>query len=476
MINRLASSITPRLADQRGIILLSAMLGISFLMVVGISLLSATTTQRSATTANTFEANALLVAEAGIEESLESLNEDANFAGYGTAQQLFSDPVQGIGSYTTTVAAGAGTSKTITSVGRVYRYNQPTKLVKIKIVKVTVVGTSSPGYSVHTGPGGLILGGSASITNADVYVNGTLTLGGASKIGTNAQPLSVYVAHQACPTGSSPGPTYPTVCGSGQPISLAHSTAIYGSVCATNQTSTGPNNNIKTGNGGTGLQPGCVAPPVTTPTYDRAAHIAAVTTTGSATSNTYVCNSWPFTRTWPANLRLNGNVNIGGSCDITITGDTYITGNLDLGGASKITVSNSVGTTRPVVIVDGNITVGGSSSIVANSSGTGIQFISFKSSASCNPNCTSVTGTDLKTSSGVTTVTVGGAANLPGMIFQSYWGKIVLNGSGNLGSAIGQTVDLSGAGTITFGTSLSAGSTTWTISSYQQKFPKDVGL
>jgi hypothetical protein len=43
-------------------------------------------------------------------------------------------------------------------------------------------------------------------------------------------------------------------------------------------------------------------------------------------------------------------------------------------------------------------------------------------------------------------------------------------GSGNVGSAVGQTVDLSGAGTITFGTKLSSGAKTWTITSYQQKF------
>ena len=69
-----------------------------------------------------------------------------------------------------------------------------------------------------------------------------------------------------------------------------------------------------------------------------------------------------------------------------------------------------------------------------------------------------------------TTVTVGGAVNLPGMIFQSYWGRIVLNGSGNLGSAIGQTVDMSGAGTVLFGTSLASGTTTWSITGYQRQF------
>jgi len=196
-----------------------------------------------------------------------------------------------------------------------------------------------------------------------------------------------------------------------------------------------------------------------------------MTTAAASNSNTYTCQSWPFDRTWPANLRLNGNVSIASSCNVTISGNAYITGNLSIGGASRITVADSVGTTRPVIVVDGTITVGGSAQIVANSSGTGIQFISFRSNASCNPNCTNLTGNDLKNSQNQLTVDVGGAVNLPGMIFQAYWGRARLAGSGSVGSIIGQTVDLSGAGTVVFGTSLSSGVSTWAVTSYQQKFP-----
>ncbi|MGH7237661.1 MAG: hypothetical protein ACREGF_03950, partial [Candidatus Saccharimonadales bacterium] len=226
-------------------------------------------------------------------------------------------------------------------------------------------------------------------------------------------------------------------------------------------------NNIQGGKTGSGLKAGCTAPIVSQPSYDRAAQISAVTTTASGSSNSYVCNSFPFNRIWPGNLELTGNVNIGSSCNISVTGNVYITGNLTIGGASRLTVSSSAGTTRPVIIVDGTINVGGSAAMIANSSGTGMQFISFKSTAPCSPACTSVTGNDLKSSQSLQTVTVGGAVNLPGMIFQAYWSKISLSGSGNIGAAAGQTVDMSGAGTVVFGTELSSGSKTWTITSYQ---------
>ena len=133
-------------------------------------------------------------------------------------------------------------------------------------------------------------------------------------------------------------------------------------------------------------------------------------------------------------------------------------------------VAESAGTARPVVLVDGTIDVGGSGQIIANSFGTGIHFISMKSNAACGSTCTTLSGTALKNTQSYQTINVGGAANLSGMIFQAYWGKVSIRGSGNVGAAVGQTVDLSGAGTVTFGTKLSTGNKIWTVTSYQQVF------
>jgi hypothetical protein len=469
------------LNQHDGMLLVSVIIISGVLVIIGFSIANLSISQYAISNDKVYSANALMVTEAGIEQSIQEINSDEDFTGYATDQEFFNNASQGRGVFTTTIVNDPGdtNAKIITSVGRVYRYNKPSQVISSKTSKVTIVGTGSTGYSVHSGPGGLILGGSANITNSDVFVNGTITMNGASKIGTFAQPLSVNVANQACPTGNSPGPTYPQVCTSGQPISTAWSTAIYGTVCATHQTSnnypsSNPAGNILPGSTGEGLKLGCTAPPVTPPSYDKASQVAAVTTTTAGNNINYDCSRWKnpggFARTWPANIKLTGNVNWTSSCDLTITGDAYITGNLNIGGSAKIKVADSVGTDRPVVLVDGTITTGGSAQMIANSSGTGIHFISFKASASCNPNCTTLSGNDLKTSQNQTTVNVGGAANLPGMIFQAYWGKIIIGGSGNIGSAIGQTVDLSGAGTVTFGTSLSSGAKTWTITSYQDKF------
>lgn len=460
---------------ERGSIMIGLLVVGLSLTTIAVALLSFTSGTYSMAVRKTFAVNATQVAEAGIETSLNQLNQNGSFSGYATEQVFFDNATQGRGVYTTVVANGAtGDAKTITSTGKVYRYGTTTNPVQTRKVRVVVVGTASPGYSVHTGPGGLLLSGSANITNSDVYVNGYITMSGASKIGTTSKPSNVYVANYRCPTGSNPGATFPELCtgSNGQnPITLAYSTYIYGTVCATGQTSTGPNpsGNIQTGNGGAGLQIGCVAPQVAPPTYDRAAHVAGVTTTAASNNSTYTCTG-NQTKTWPANLRLNGSISIANSCKLTITGNVFITGDLTIGGAAQITIADSVGATRPVIMVDGKIDMGGSARILSNSAGTGAQFISYKSTAACNPGCTAVTGNDLYNSMQQETVKISGAVNLPGMIFQAYWGKITLSGSGNLGSAIGQTVDLSGAGTVLFGTTLASGTSTWSITGYQRLY------
>jgi len=459
-----------KIRNQHGS-LLGAVLAVSLaLSIIGLSLVTLVLSDFEITTKNVSDTNALLVAEAGIEQSLKELNEDDNFAGYPSAQEFFNNETQGRATFETTVVDEPDSeAKIITSTGNVYRLNDSENPVSTRKVKVTVVGTGSDGYSVFTGPGGLLMSGSATITNSDVFVNGFIDMTGSAKIGTPAQPVNVNVAHQDCPTGDLPGSTYPTVCSSGNPITMAYSTNIYGTVCATNQTSTGPNNNIQTGSGGEGLKLGCTTPPGSQPEYNRQTHINAVETTTSANDSTYRCNG-VRTPNLPANIQLTGDYTTSGSCSLTLNGNVYITGDLSLGGASKITVADSLGETRPVILVDGTIDIGGSTQLIANDAGTGIHFISFKSNAPCDPGCEDVTGNELKATQDLLTVDVGGAANLPGMLFQAYWGRVKLAGSGSVGTAVGQTVDLRGAGTVTFGLELSSGAKTWTITSYQQIF------
>ncbi len=462
--------------NEEGWFLVSVIVMSLFLTAIGFTMAQLVALQYAHARLEEYTQNAELTAEAGIEQTVNELDADSSFAGYSTPQLFFNNSTQGVGKFTTTVTEGSnGNSLVVISLGEVYQNSNSNTPYVTRGVKVILVGTASSGYSVLTGPGGLNLSGSANITNSSVYVGGSITMSGAAQIGTYNDPLTVDVGNDICPTGSSPGPTYPEVCTNGnQPISLQYSTDIYGSVCATGQTSTGPNNNIQGGSTGTGLQANCTSPVASPPQYDRLSQISQVTTTSSGTSNTYVCNSWPFNRNWPANLELTGNVSVDSSCNVTINGNVWITGNLSIGGASTITVANGI--PQPVVMVDGTITIDGSPQIIANSSGTGIDFISFSSTNPCTTGttstdyCSTLSGNDLYNSQQITTISVGGRVNLPGIIFDAYWGQVSINGSGNVGAATGQAVDLSGAGSVVFGTQLASGTQTWTITSYEPYF------
>lgn len=482
-MSKLADKLLQKPTDQRGVMLITIIAVGMIVTFVGLSLADLVINQYYRTGENVYRANATLTAEAGIEETLSKLNEDNAFSGFNEAQDFFDEESRGRATFETDVTDGSNGQKYIEATGKAYRSNG--KLISTRNVRVSLVGTASTAPSVHAGAGGLILGGSASINNSDVHVNGYISLSGAARIGSDSKPVNVSVANARCPLGTNPGATYPQVCTTGQPISISDwsTVGIIGTTCATGQTqakfplsqyNTNPPQ-IRAGtSSGSGLVAGCTAPVAPMPTYDRAAHISRMTTTGAASNNTYNCSNWVnpigFTRTWPANLRLEGNVNISSSCDLTITGDVYVTGNFTIGGGATVKIADSVGTTVPKIVVDGTVNLGGGGRVIANSSGTSAQVISFKSTASCNPNCTSVTGTNLRTSQDQQNVVVDGGGSYPGVGVWAYWSKVKISGAGLVGSVMGQTIDMEGAGNITFGTSLSSGTTTWTIRSYQRTF------
>lgn len=484
-MNKFANVLLKKPRDQKGVVLITILVVGMIITFVGLSFADLAIAQYGRTSDNVYRTNAVLTAEAGIEETLSELSGDVDFSGVTSEKTFYNDADRGKATYTSTVVTGSNGEKTITATGTTYRPKSQ-KVANTQKVRVTLVGTAAPVPSVVAGAGGLILGGSASINNSDVYVNGAISFANsAASIGSETHPVNVHVANANCPKGSNPGPSYPSVCSSGQPISIPDWSVVkvLGTICATGQTqakfpesqwNSNPPQIRAATSGGSGLTPGCTAPVLPMPTYDRPSHVSRMTTVGSMSSSTYNCNNWvsgiEFTRTWPANLRLNGDVSIGSSCNLTITGDVYITGNLTVGGGSTIRIADSVGTTIPKIVVDGTVNLGSGGKILANSSGTSAQIISYRSTASCSPNCANVTGTDLYNSRNQQNVTVDGGGSFPGLAVWAYWSKAKINGAGIVGAVTGQTIDMEGAGNVTFGTSLGSGTTTWTIRSYQRVF------
>lgn len=449
-------------ASQKGSIILVFLLTLPFLILLAIYYMQLSLTSFQVARFDQLHTEAQLAADAGADYAVEQVNADNSWTGTSSDVVLHSDSK--LKATFSASVTGDSSDKTVAITGKAYWPANSATPNRTVSVYVDLRPVTAGSYSVVTGEGGLIMNNNSKVVGGDVFVNGQITLSNSAQIGLSTNPVTVEVADQACP--QPPDSTYPRVCNSGegsQPVIINNLAHIYATVKATNQTN---------GNGmsNTGLVAGSTVSPQALPTYGRAAQEAAVTNnmTGSAAS----CTSNNGTVTWPANTKITGDVTISHTCKVTVQGNIWITGELEMSNSAQLIVADALGSTVPVIMVDGQegASFNNSSQLVSNSSGTGFEVVTFYSKASCSPECSSVTGTDLYNSRGITTIALNNSASAPNTTFYSYWTQIQIGNSGQIGAVIGQTIQLNNAGTISFGSSTQlGGSTTWVVKGYRRQ-------
>lgn len=466
----IAKSRSPKVSEK-GFVLVLTLLEITMFMLIMAAISQAALSNFVSSRADLYSYRALDLAEAGADAALAGINQDNTYAGTNTAcpisdtgsnpVTLYSDTVRGKGTYESCITAGSiSGEKVIYAVGKAYLPGQSSPF-KTRQVKFVIEGTIANPYAVQTGPAGLIMSNSAAITNGAVKVGGFLQMSNSAQIGSAAQPLQVSVGNYDCPQPADS--TYPVLCGGGNPnpITITSPQAhIYGSVTANGQTNT-------TGMSNPGLVASSGAGDVSLPDYDRDSQKAAVTQT--ITGDAASC-SGSQTLSWPANLKIAGDVTLGNNCVVTVAGNVWITGKLTLTQKALLQVSTGI-STAPTIMVDGQggITLGNQTAVSSNSSGTGLQFITFWSAAGCSPDCTSVTGSDLANSQGTVTINLGNQGLAAGSTFYSRWSAIALSQSGSIGSVLGQEIILNNTGSISFGGGTGLGGViTYSVRYYQQ--------
>lgn len=450
-----------KILGQNGSILLVFLISMPFLIIIAMNYMQLALTSFQVARLDQFHTNAQLAADAGADYAIQQINLNNAWSGTAGEVQLKNDGKIKT-TYTATVANGTDT-KTISVIGKTYFPASASTFNRSVSIYVDLRSVTTGSYSIISGEGGLYMSNNAKVVGGDVFVNGEVKLINNAQIGLSTNPINLSVAHEICPVPADA--TYPRVCNSGengQPISILNNAKIYGTVNATNQT-TG------TGMSSPGLIAGSTVAPQGLPSYDRAAQKAAVTSTQTAANAS--CSGSNATRSWPANYKITGNVTIALGCTLTISGNVWITGSLTISGNSQIVVSNGLGTTKPVIMVDGSAgaTLLNNSQIVANSSGSGLQLMTYWSASGCSPDCTTVTGTELYNSRAVTTISMQNNGNAPKSIFYAYWSQVNLSNGGQIGALIGQTINLSNNGTITFGSSVNSSSVTWVVDGYRKK-------
>ena len=430
---------------------------------------SAVSNWQSATSENA-RINAQFTADAGIDQAIHEVNLDATWPGTGytwdgtvwvgspAEVELLNDGTKRT-TYQIIITDGSATEKTVQSIGRTYQpvsatTPKATRTFELEIEEVTT--GFGPG-AVVSGVGGLNLDNNSKITGGDVIVNGSVSISNTAQIGLSTNPVNLRVAHQSCPSPANSA--FPQVCTFGEPIT--NNGSIYGDVQAQNQTTS-------TGMSDPGLT-SSVFPPIAVPGYDRASHKAA-----SSPSGGYNPNSSPIkcsgggsskTASWPANAKISGDVTIDGKCIVTISGDVWITGDLSMGNKAEIHIDDSLGTTRPVIMIDGEngLSTGNNNVIEPNSSGTGAEVITtwwntntstnggFDCGGIADPlDCASVDGLALSTSQGQKTIDLSNGTDASNTIFRTLWSLAEVSNNGALGAVAGQTITLGENAVINF--------------------------
>jgi hypothetical protein len=448
-------------------IIMAITLFISLGGVISLTLVSLNSAKRSI-----YDLSSLYTAEAGIDNAVFQLNANQSYTGTNTScplsasgenpVTLFSNTNQGKGTYENCVTAGSIPNEYVVySEGKVYRSTTDSSPISTREVRAVIEGSPAGSYAVQTGPGGLIMSNSATINNGPISVGGYLTLSNSATIGSVTSPLTVNIADERCP--KSADNTYPRLCANGEydnPITInSPSNHIYGTVNANNQT-----NNYSTQMTDPGLQAtsGVTAP--TLPTYDRSAQKSDVSNymDGSDAS----C-SGSTVQTWPANLKISGDVTLGNNCVTYVSGNVWITGSLSMSQKAIIKPKSGLAT-QPVIMIDGSsgMTLSNQSYVADNSNSTGIEFITYYCGSGCDPDST-VTGAALAASQTINTITLGQQSNAPGSVFYAYWSEITVNEGGTLGAVLGQTINLAQSGSISFISTVSTGNYVFDVRYYQ---------
>lgn len=421
--------------------------------------------------------SAVMVAEAGLSDTIARLNSDANFTGYpdNARKQFFSNADQGKGEYASIVTAPTPTTRVITVSGYVYRDPASSSNEIKKTIKATIKAETNPTqYSVFTGSGGLTVGPGVNVTGGNIYILGKVGVGLNGGIGTNNNPINLKIANTGCRAGGA-GSAYPVQCpASDQPISMSGSSTIYGTVCATDQTSS---SGIFPGSTGQGLIPGCVAPSGSMPTFDKQAFVNSMNTPALAASSAN-CDGPGNKVDWNANTIYNGDVTFGAACKVTVKGNVYIKGSLTTDIFIHFEVDESV-TTPPIIVVNGEVVIN-HSRVSANTAGVPMRTISFlstDSSCTASDSCNVLPTYDHIYNSSTLQATncLGNPhGELPGLIMQAYFGKANVGDGCSLGSVAGQSVNFDFFdGTSLVGQLSLDGTVTisgWKIVDYQQTY------
>ncbi len=483
--------------NQHGVIIIGAFMVTFFFLVTSLAVAEFATSHYVSTKRTLVAAAALNAAEAGADAFMFQINQNTSYQGTTSAPSsasnscsgytinpitILSDTTHGRITYESCVQDGTVSGEKIVMVtGKAYLPTTSTTPKVTRKIRLIIAGTGlTPGFKVATGNGGLIMSNSANIGSGEFYINGRLLMSNNSVIGdaSGARASVVHVAGSGCGTGAS----YPQICSgaTGQtdlPIYVSNSAHIYADVHSPNMTGGGFDGNAtRQKMTAAGLVDGD-APVIAMPDNNRATVMARNTWTNRSAS-VADCPSGQNTTTWAAGTHFTGNINVDGSCAVTVAGDVWISGNFQLSNSASLQVGNGV-TGPPNLLIDGanGFRPSNSTSLIPNAAGTAFEVRTYWSAAGACPSstpsvCPVPTGAQLQTSTNTRTIEFSNSFTAPGSSFYAVWSGLRVNNGTNVGQLLAQKVELANSGTLTFGGgTITAGNDgDWDVKFYEQVY------
>ena len=135
--------------------------------------------------------------------------------------------------------------------------------------------------------------------------------------------------------------------------------------------------------------------------------------------------------------KIVGNLHIGGSVTLTVTGTLYVTGNVIIDGSGIVKLGSSYGTNSGILVTDGTVTIGGSGA--ANGDGQAGSYLMIVTTSNCAGG---------STCSGAYAISVSGGSGA--IVLNAQKGTIDLSGSAAINEATANQLIIDGNTTVTY--------------------------
>lgn len=170
---------------SRGYILLTSLVFTAILAMISAGLISYTTGYARSEKKVVADAQALALAEAGIEKAISQLNVSAGYSGE-------TNTALGGGTFTVSVASIDSNNKRITSTGYIPNSTSPKAVRAVKVTANIDTSLVAFRYGVHSGQGGVNMNNGSQI-NGSLFSNGNVTgsgtVTGDATVASNASPI-----------------------------------------------------------------------------------------------------------------------------------------------------------------------------------------------------------------------------------------------------------------------------------------------